>query len=143
MGLCLSPRSSRKEDYEFQWRLRKGSSTRNVAKSDFSAPRWMSTTSLTTIGTEKELQAMKVFGVYDKMSTRRNREHRISGALPTMWAKRPEGAEVRCEALAVAGCRCGFGRSRASARAGGRGLLPPSCGPVRLGLAVVACLRRR
>lgn len=45
-----------------------------------------------TAGTKQELQAMRDIGVYDMG----NDDRYLADALPTMWVKRPNGAEARC-----------------------------------------------
>lgn len=52
---------------------------------------------------EKELQAMKDFGVYGAIKIDDSEENHHRDALPAMWVQRPRGAEIRCR-LVCTGC---------------------------------------
>lgn len=56
---------------------------------------------LTPAGMKKELQAIRDFGVYGEVIDRG--QGYSSDAVPTIWAKRPKGSEVRCR-LVCKGC---------------------------------------
>lgn len=49
---------------------------------------------LTAAGTDKELRAMRDFGVYEEVQFSDADARYYQGALPTMWVKRPRGVPV-------------------------------------------------
>lgn len=55
---------------------------------------------LTTNGMKKELQAMKDFGVYDEVHNTSDNDHTLTGAVPTMWVKRPKRVVIACATCA-------------------------------------------